>query len=192
MLVLKGVEVWLRKKAEREQGSLFSLKILMRNFRYFAKKISTSKKCIGVVNNYLWLEKLMNFYEAHHTSSKDTVVSKMAEETPVKKPPEMTLPVLAPPSSSSDQPSKVEIHTALDDDDGEYFIACKATIRSLVKGLTESKGCCSICGGFLLLDSCQMERRGHCGRVSVTCQNNHRTVWFSSPILQSKHVANLR
>ncbi|KAK3733406.1 hypothetical protein QZH41_002710 [Actinostola sp. cb2023] len=37
-----------------------------------------------------------------------------------------------------------------------------------------------------------MERRGNTSRVLFRCYNNHEIVWFSSPILQSKYVANLR
>ncbi|XP_031559280.1 uncharacterized protein LOC116295571 [Actinia tenebrosa] len=150
-------------------------------------RIAESKKLLGECNNYSWIPKLIDFYDSHREKKSDAGRPDTSGTIDVK------LPVIAPPSpSSGHEPSKVEIHTALEDDDGKYFIACKATIRSLVKGLTGSKGCCSVCGGFLLLDSFQMERRGHCGRISFTCENNHETVWFSSPILKSKYVANLR
>lgn len=143
------------------------------------ENIAYSKKATGETNNYDWLSKLIRFYKVHHddTSPSRKQIDKV--ET-------------SPASSSSAELSRKEIHTALDDDDGEYFITGKAATRSLVKCLTESKGCCPVCGGFLVLDSCQLARRGHCGRITISCNNKHETVWFSSANLQSKYVANLR
>ncbi|KAJ7354860.1 hypothetical protein OS493_029867 [Desmophyllum pertusum] len=60
-------------------------------------------------------------------------------------------PVAVTPPSSRQQ--RVEIHTPIDEDDGNYFVASTAAFRRLLKSLTESYGRCPICHGVLLLET---------------------------------------
>ena len=86
---------------------------------------------------------------------------------------------VTPPSAQQ----RVEIHTPVEEDDSSYFVASTAT---------ESNGKCPSCHGVLLLETIDMQRRGHIGRVLVWCQHNHEVVWFSSAITNSQFLINLR
>ncbi|XP_078365651.1 uncharacterized protein LOC144649932 isoform X2 [Oculina patagonica] len=164
-----------------------------------------------VENNTEWLERVLDVVEMMQSSpasplsqpSSPTPSPFLAPVTPPQvryfssrfSPGSSPIPSPSPPGSISSPvavtpPSgqqRVEIHTPVEEDDGSYFVASTATVRRLLKSVTESNGNCPSCHGVLLLETTEMQRR-----VSVRCQRNHEVVWFSSPITNSKFLINLR
>lgn len=96
---------------------------------------------------------------------------------------------ITPPSSL---PWHREIHTPIGEDDGSYLVASKASICCLLRVLAEANGKCPICSDVLMLETTEMQRRGHTGRISFWCELHHEIVWLSSLVTNSKYLINLR
>ena len=166
---------------DEEEARLSSLK----------ERIALSKGFLKADTNIEWMERLLTFVEMDscHQHSLPSTISSSSKSHFVS-----PLPLLCSPPSPATVAcqQRVEIHTALKDNDGKYFLAGKATICRLVKCLSGSGGKCPSCHGCLLLETMAMERRGHAARITVHCEQNHHLVWFSSPIMSSKYVVNLK
>ena len=210
--------VFKKPKRERTRFSLQFEVSLEESSRLEALK-ARLKQCKSrwqVESNTEWLERVLDVVEMMQ-SSPASPMSQPSSPTPSPFPAPFTppqsryfassfstgsspIPSPSPPSSIASPvavspPSgqqRVEIHTPVEEDDGSYFVASTATVRRLLRSLTESNGKCPSCHGVLLLETIHTQRRGHIGRVSVRCQHNHEVVWFSSAITNSKFLINLR